>query len=160
MVKEFRESKDAAVMTVIVEDAAALLGLLIAVVALLLSDISGNMVYDSIGSLIIGLELMAFAIFLAKENKDLLIGESISRRDYKMISAIVSKIPEVNKIISIRSMYLAPEDVLIAIEVSLADNLDTDRIESVIDKIESKVREVIHYTMPSKISVELERDGR
>ena len=77
-----------------------------------------------------------------------------------MISAIVSKIPEVNKIISIRSMHLAPEDVLIAIEVSLADNLDTDRIESVIDKIESKVREVIHYTMPSKISVELERDGR
>ena len=54
---------------------------------------------------------MAFAIFLAKENKDLLIGESISRRDYKMISAIVSKIPEVNKIISIRSMHLAPEDV-------------------------------------------------
>jgi hypothetical protein len=53
-------------MTVIVEDAAALLGLLIAVVALLLSDISGNMVYDSIGSLIIGLELMTFAIFLAK----------------------------------------------------------------------------------------------
>jgi hypothetical protein len=66
MVKKFRESKDAAVMTVIVEDAAALLGLLIAVVALLLSDISGNMVYDSIGSLIIGLELMTFAIFLAK----------------------------------------------------------------------------------------------
>jgi uncharacterized membrane protein len=66
MVKEFRESKDTAVMTVIVEDAAALLGLLIAVVALLLSDISGNMVYDSIGSLIIGLELMTFAIFLAK----------------------------------------------------------------------------------------------
>jgi len=145
---------------VIVEDAAALLGLLIAVVALLLSDISGNMVYDSIGSLIIGLDLMAFAIFLAKENKDLLIGESISRRDYKMISAIVSKIPEVNKIISIRSMHLAPEDVLIAIEVSLADNLDTDRIESVIDNIESKGREVIPYAMPSKISVELERDGR
>jgi divalent metal cation (Fe/Co/Zn/Cd) transporter len=77
-----------------------------------------------------------------------------------MISAIVSKIPEVNKIISIRSMHLAPEDVLIAIEVSLADNLDTDGIESVIDNIESKVREVIPYAMPSKISVELERDGR
>jgi hypothetical protein len=42
----------------------------------------------------------------------------------------------------------------------LADNLDTDRIESVIDNIESKVREVIPYAMPSKISVELERDGR
>jgi len=158
MVKEFRESKAAAVMTVIVEDAAALLGLLIAVVALLLSDISGNMVYDSIGSLIIGLELMAFAIFLAKENKDLLIGESISRRDYKMISAIVSKIPEVNRIISIRSMHLAPEDVLIAIEVALVDNLDTDAIESVIDNIESKVREIIPYASPSKIYVEPERD--
>ena len=72
---------------------------------------------------------MAFAVFLVKENKELLIGESISRRDYKRINAIVSKIPEVNRIISIRSMHLAPEDVLIAIEVALVDDLDTDTIE-------------------------------
>ncbi len=103
---------------------------------------------------------MAFAVFLARENKELLIGESISRADYKRINAIVSKIPEVNRIISIRSMHLSPEDVLIAIEVSLVDNLDTDTIESVIDNIENKVREIIPYANPSKIYVEPERDDR
>jgi divalent metal cation (Fe/Co/Zn/Cd) transporter len=102
---------------------------------------------------------MAFAIFLARENKELLIGESISRRDYRRITTIVSKIPEVDRIISIRSMHLAPEDVLIAIEVSLIDNLDTDKIEYVIDNIENKVRDIIPYVNLSKIYVEPERDN-
>ena len=55
-------------------------------------------------------------------------------------------------------MYLAPEDVLIAIEVSLVDHLDTDKIEFVIDNIENKVREIIPYANLSKIYVEPERD--
>jgi cation diffusion facilitator family transporter len=155
---EFRESKDTSILTVIVEDTAALLGIIVAAVALFLTEITRDRVFDAIGSLIIGLILMAFAVFLARENKELLIGESISKREYRMISAIVSKIPEVNKIISIRSMHLATEDVLIAIEVSLVDNLDTDKIESVIDNIENKVREIIPYANLSKIYVEPERD--
>ncbi len=159
MIAEFKESKDTSILTVLVEDTSALLGIIVAAVALFLTEITNNRVFDTIGSLLIGLILMAFAIFLARENKELLIGESISRREYRRISATVSKIPEVNRIISIRSMHLAPEDVLIAIEVSLVDNLDTDKIESVIDNIESKVREIIPYASPSKIYVEPERDG-
>ena len=54
-------------------------------------------------------------------------------------------------------MHLATEDVLIAMEVSLIDNLDTDKIELVIDNIENKIKEVIPYTIPSKIYIELER---
>jgi divalent metal cation (Fe/Co/Zn/Cd) transporter len=54
-------------------------------------------------------------------------------------------------------MQLAPEDVLISLEVSLVDNLDTDTIESVIDNIENKVKQVIPYAASSKIYVELER---
>lgn len=154
---EFKESKDTSILTVIVEDSAALLGIVIAATAVFLSDITGNLVYDAIGSLLIGIVLMSFAFFLARENKDLLIGESISKRDNQNIHNIVSKIPEVSKIISIRSMHLAPEDVLIAIEVSLVDNLDTDTIESVIDNIENKIKQVIPYAVSSKIYVELER---
>ena len=154
---EFKESKDTSILTVIVEDSAALLGIIIAATAVFLSDITGNLIYDAIGSLLIGIVLMAFAFFLARENKDLLIGESISKRDNQNIHQIVSQIPEVNKIISIRSMHLAPEDVLIAIEVSLVDNLDTDTIESVIDNIENKIKQVIPYAVSSKIYVELER---
>lgn len=158
LTKEFKESKDTSVLTVLVEDTSALIGIAVAAAALFLTQVTGNRIFDSIGSLIIGLILMAFAVFLAKENKELLIGESISRRDYRRITAIVSKIPEVNRIISIRSMYLATDDVLIAIEVSLVDNLDTDKIEFVIDNIENKVREIIPYADPSKIYVEPSRD--
>lgn len=140
-----------------VEDSAALLGIMIAGDALYISDVTGNLIYDAIGSLLIGFMLMAFAFFLSKENKDLLIGESISKRDYQAISRVVSNIPEVNKIISIRTMHLAPEDVLIAIEVSLIDNLDTDKIELVIDNIENKIKEIIPYAVSSKIYVQLER---
>ncbi len=100
---------------------------------------------------------MVFAFFLARENKDLLIGEAMSRRDYKSIYSAVSTIPQVSKIISIRTMHFAPEDVLIAIEVSLIDDLNTDAIESIIDNIENKIKQAIPYTISSKIYVELER---
>lgn len=159
LIGEFKESKDTSVLTILVEDTSAIIGIIVAVVSLFLTEITGNRFFDSIGSLIIGLILMSFAVFLARENKELLIGESISRRDYKKINAIISKIPEVNRIISIRSMHLAPEDVLIAIEVSLVDNLDTDKIEIVIDNIENKIREIIPYVNLSKIYVEPEQDN-
>ena len=154
---EFKESKDTSVLTVMVEDSAAILGIIIAGTAVYLSDITGNTAYDAIGSLLIGVVLMIFAFFLARENKDLLIGEAMSRRDYEAIFNAVSKIPQVDKIISIRTMHLAPEDVLVAIEVSLIDDLNTNAIESIIDNIEGKVKQAIPYTKSSKIYVELER---
>ena len=154
---EFKESKDTSVLTVMVEDSAAILGIIIAGTAVYLSDITGNTAYDAIGSLLIGVVLMIFAFFLARENKDLLIGEAMSRRDYTAIYKVVSKIPQVNKIISVRTMHFAPEDVLIALEVSLVDDLNTDAIELVIDDIEKKVKQVIPYAISSKIYVEVER---
>ena len=159
LIGELKETKDAAVMTVLVEDTAALSGIVVATIALILTAVTGSSFFDSIGSLIIGLILMAFAVFLARENKGMLIGEAITRRDYKRINDIVSKIPEVNRIISIRSMHLAPDDVLIAIDVNLVDNLNTDEIESVIDNIENKVREILPYANLSKIFVEIEQNS-
>ena len=101
---------------------------------------------------------MAFAFFLARENKRLLIGEAITRKDYKRIVRLIREIPEVNRIITIRTMHLAPQDVLVTIEVNLIDGLDTDKIESVIDNIEQKVKQAIPYVNLAKIFVELERD--
>lgn len=152
---ELKENKDPIIITVLVEDAAALLGIVIAAVALLLSDITGNTAYDAIGSLLIGIVLMAFALFLARENRGMLIGESMSKRDYKKIYDTITDVKEVRKILSIRTMHFAPDDVLIAIEVGLIDNLDTNTIESVIDIIENKVKQAVPYARPSKIYVEL-----
>jgi cation diffusion facilitator family transporter len=158
LINEFHESKDPSLITILVEDSAALLGIAIAGVGIFLSEQTGNSIYDSISSLSIGCILIVFAFFLAKENKGLLIGESISRRDYKKVVGMIKKIPEVNRIITMRSMYLAPKDVLVTIEVNLIDGLNTDQIESVIDNIENNVKQAIPYVNPSRIYVELERD--
>ena len=159
LVKEFQESKDPSILTVIVEDSAALLGIVIAGISISLSETTRNTIFDGIGSLCIGIVLMVFAFFLAKENKALLIGEAISRKDYKRIDDLVHEIPEVNRIISMRTMHFAAEDVLVAIEVSLVDGLNTDEIESVIDHIEQKVKQIIPYINPSKIYVEVQQDS-
>ena len=157
--KEFKESKDPSVLTVMVEDSAALLGIAIAATGIFLSETTGNTVYDAISSVAIGIILMVFASFLAKENKGLLIGEAISKQEYKKLVDSILQLPEVNRVISLRTMHLAPKDVLVAMEVSLKDGLDTDKIELAIDKIESQVKVTIPYINPSKIYVELEQDS-
>ncbi|HZD35795.1 MAG TPA: cation diffusion facilitator family transporter [Nitrososphaeraceae archaeon] len=157
LVREFQESKDPAILTVMVEDSAALLGIAIAATGISLSYVTGNTAYDAYSSLAIGSILMAFAFFLAKENRGLLLGEAISKKEHNSVFQSVQNIPEVNKVISLRSMHLAPKDVLIAIEVNLVDDLITDNIESVIDEIEQKIKEVLPYVNLSKIYIEVEK---
>lgn len=157
LIYEFRESKNPTILTVIVEDSAALAGIAIAAIGIFLTDITGNMVFDAISSILIGCLLMAFAFFLASENRGLLIGESITRRQYKNIVNMIKEIPEVNRIISMRTMHLSPEDVIVGIEVNLVDNLDTDKIEIVTDLIEQKVMKVIPNTNKNHIFVEIAR---
>ena len=128
LLTEFQESKDPTLLTVMVEDSAALLGLGIAAVGLYLSDLTGNTIYDALSSVAIGIVLMLFAFFLAKENRALLIGEAISKRDYNRIIESVLGIQEVNRVISLRTMPFGPKDVLGAMDVSLADKMNTDSI--------------------------------
>jgi cation diffusion facilitator family transporter len=158
MIEHFKESKDTALLTVVVEDTAALLGIAIAAIGIFLSDVTGNSVYDAISSLIIGGILMFFAFFLAKENRGLLIGESITPKEYRKIVSLIKEMPEVNRIVSMRTMHLGPEDILVGVQVNLVDNLDTDKIEMITDAIEQKIMQVIPHTNREHIFVELERE--
>jgi cation diffusion facilitator family transporter len=156
---EFQESKDPTILTVMVEDSAALLGIAIATTGIYLSDVTKNMIYDAYSSIAIGVVLMLFAFFLAKENRGLLIGEAMSRKDHTKIIQSVLKIPEVNRVITLRTMHFGPNDVLVAMEVSIVDNINTDQIEQVIDTIEERIKSVIDVKTSSKIYVEVERDS-
>jgi len=157
LVNEFKESKDPTILTVIVEDSAALLGIFVAAIGIFLTEITGNVVYDAISSIIIGIILMLFAFFLAKENQGLLLGESITSRQYKKLVKVVKGIPEVKKVITLRTMHLSPNDVLVGIQVNLVDGLETDQIETLTDKIETKIMEVLPNANKNHIFVEIER---
>ena len=154
---EFKNSKDTSILTVIVEDSAALLGIGIAALGIFLTDITGNTVYDAASSIIIGTILMSFAFFLAKENRGLLIGESISPIQYRQIIKNVNNIPEVHKIITMKTMHLSPTTVLVGIEVNLIDDLDTDRIETVTDTVEQEIMKIIPESKREYIFVEIQQ---
>ena len=154
---EFKNSKDTSLLTVIVEDTAALLGIGVASVGIFLTDITGNTAYDAISSIIIGSLLMSFAFFLAKENRGLLLGESISPEQNKQIIRVVTAIPEVHKVVSMKTMHLSTTTVIVGIEVNLIDGLDTDKIETITDVIEQEIMTVIPSSKKEYIFVEIER---
>ena len=154
---EFKNSKDPSILTVVVEDSAALLGIGIAAIGIFLTDVTGNTVYDALSSIAIGTILMSFAFFLAKENRGLLIGESINPEQNKKILDTVNRIPEVNKIKTMKTMHLSPTTILVGIEVNLIDGLDTDQIESVTDTIEQEIMKIIPESKREYIFVEIEK---
>ena len=124
-----------------------------------MSDVTNNMIYDAFASISIGAVLMLFAFFWQKKIEPLLIGEAMSKKDHAKIIESVSKIPEVNRVITLRTMHFGPNDVLVAMEVSIVDNINTDQIEQVIDTIEERIKSVIDVKTSSKIYVEVERDS-
>ena len=159
LVVEFKESKDPTIITVMVEDAAALLGIVIAGVGILLSDVTGNPFFDAASSLAIGALLMAFAFFLARENRGLLLGESISGDESRRIRELVKTVPEVRDLVQMRTMHLGTHDVIVSIEVSLVDGLDTGRVAAATDEIEQRVRQVLPYAKQEHIFIEVEKHG-
>ena len=100
---------------------------------------------------------MSFAFFLAKENRGLLIGESISPLQYQQIMFNVNSIDEVQRIVTMKTMHLSPTTVLVGIEVNLIDGLDTDRIEAVTDNIEHEIMKIIPESKKEYIFVEIEK---
>lgn len=155
LISEYKDSRDVSIITVITEDASAMLGIIIAAVGVYLSDFTQDMRYDSIGSILIGIVLMAFAFFLAKENRGLLIGESMSIKERKKLIMALEKLSEVKKVMSIKTMFLSANDVIIALEVILIDDLETTEIGQITDKIEREIMKIIPYVNKSKIYVEV-----
>ena len=156
LINEFKESKDPTIITVMVEDTAALLGIVIAGVGIFLSDVTGNPFFDAASSLAIGALLMAFAFFLARENRGFLLGESISGSESSKIRELVKTIPQVRGLVSMRTMHLGTHDVIVGIEVELVDGLDTGRVAATLDEIEQKVKQVLPYAKQERIFIEVQ----
>lgn len=138
-----RQNRDATLLTVIVEDSLALVGLSIAAGSLLLSQWTGNAVWDGIGSLVIGALLMGFALFLAWEVKGLLLGRGLPEPDRQIVQQVLADDPAVETVHRIQSMHLGAEDVLLGVELDLEDTLDADEIREASERIETKLRDAL-----------------
>ncbi len=138
-----KDSKDPTTLTVLFEDSLALLGLCIAAVAITLVHFTGILMIDAVASIIIGVLLMVFALFLAYETKKLLVGEAVTPLKRKQILERLNNFEEVNRVISLRTMHLSPSDVLVAVEINYADAITIDRLETLNDLIEMAIKEII-----------------
>ena len=134
-------SKDPAAFAVILEDTAALVGLLVALAGVFLTQYTGNPMYDGAASIVIGVLLSIIAILLASESKALLIGESADPELRQSIKDIVGADESVSKLLDPLTMHFGPEVVLLALDVEFKDHLNSDQIEAAILRMENRIRE-------------------
>jgi len=139
------KSKDPTTVTVFVEDLLALTGLLIAAAAITLVWLTGILVIDAVASIIIGALLMVFALLLANEIRELMIGEAVTLGKRRKILKTVNAFDEVQKIISLKTMHLGPEEVLVTLEINYRDDLMVDELEKVNDRIEAGILQILPH---------------
>ena len=135
-----RRSKDPAGFIVLFEDSAALAGLIIAAVGIWLSHATGDARIDGIASIAIGLILAAVAILLAREAKELLIGEAADPALIDTIRRIVEAHPEISAINHVRTIHTAPDSIFVAVSADFEDALRMGRAEALIEVIEGELK--------------------
>lgn len=123
--RALHRSKDPSSYTVLAEDAAALLGLLIAAIGIYLSHTLGIPELDGAASMVIGVLLAGVAVLLIGQSRGLLIGEGIRPETSRDIRAMALALPGVSDVGDILSMYIGPEDVLVTIDLNFLDGTDT-----------------------------------
>lgn len=136
----FRKTSDMPVLAVLTENAVAGIAAGVALVAIFLSQVTNNPVYDAAGAVVIGLLLMLFAIALGWENKKLLLGEALPPRQINRLRRLVAESAGVRNVVDFRTVYFGPDTILVTVDVSLDPDLDTVEIDATINDIEAKLR--------------------
>jgi cation diffusion facilitator family transporter len=125
---------------ILLEDFAALIGLVLALVGVVLTLVTGNGVWDGVGTAAIGLLLVLVAIVLAVEMKSLLVGESATPEQLARISAAIESGDEVERIIHMRTVHLGPEELLVAAKIAVRHDESARAVAEGIDAIERRIR--------------------
>ncbi|MEU0508657.1 cation diffusion facilitator family transporter [Amycolatopsis sp. NPDC006125] len=148
-----RQSRTPELPVVLLEDTGALLGLIFALIGVGLSEVTGEPVWDGIGTVMIGVLLGIIAIILIVEMKSLLIGEGATDRELDSICEALTG-GRVDRVIHIRTQYLGPDELLVAAKLALAPRLELSEVAGEIDGAEARVRERV----PSARLIYLEPD--
>ena len=142
--RSFREAlfagKDPTVPIVLLEDSGALLGLGLAVVAVLASWLTGSHLPDAIGSVAIGVLLCTIGFLLARDTKSLLIGEGATAEDRRQALQAIAGASGVEAVTQMLTYHLGPDTVLLALKIRFARHLSVDEVEKAVDDVEARVR--------------------
>ncbi|QNE20970.1 cation diffusion facilitator family transporter [Kribbella qitaiheensis] len=137
-----RNSRAPELPVILLEDFAALTGLVLALIGVVLTLATGNGIFDGLGSMAIGALLVGVAIFLAIEMKSLLLGESATREVQSHIVTAIESVPGVQRLIHIKTLHLGPEEILVAAKLAVAPTTDAAVVAETIDAAERAIRAV------------------
>ncbi len=146
--------KDPTIFVVLFEDSAAILGLIVALTGICLSQVTGASIYDGLASIIIGLILAGTAAWLAYETKSLLIGESATRPVVNGIRRLVADEPDVEQVNEILTMHMGPDFVLLNLSVEFRDDATATELERTIARIDREIKQA--FPEVKRIFVEAE----
>ncbi|WP_306357716.1 MULTISPECIES: cation diffusion facilitator family transporter [unclassified Nocardia] len=138
-----RTSRHPELPVVLLEDAGALIGLILAFGAVSMTVVTGDPVWDGIGTLCIGVLLGVIAIILIVEMKSLLIGEGATAKDDELIRERLVDGTRIDRVIHLKTQYLGPEELLVAAKVAIAPGLEITEIAAAIDDAEARVRAAV-----------------
>lgn len=138
-----RNSRNPELPVVLLEDSGALIGLLLAFAGVGLTMVTGNPIWDGIGTLGIGILLGVIATVLIVEMKSLLIGEGATPRQDAAIRANLVDGARIERVIHLETQYLGPEELLVAAKIAVAPGQDIADIATAIDDAEARVRAAV-----------------
>ncbi|MBT2229931.1 cation diffusion facilitator family transporter [Nonomuraea sp. NEAU-A123] len=136
-----REAKAPELPVVLLEDTAALAGLVFALIGVGLTVITGNSAFDGLGSIAIGLLLVAVAVTLARETKSMIIGEAAAPAVQDAIEDILDGDPSIQEFTQVRTLHLGPEDLLVAARVTMHPSDDVEGAAQALAETERRIRE-------------------
>jgi cation diffusion facilitator family transporter len=136
-----RRAKSPELPVILLEDFAALIGLVFALLGVGLSKLTGNGYFDVAGTAAIGILLVAVAIVLGVETKSLLLGEAASPAAQRRLREGLEQTPGVERVIHMRTMHLGPEELLVGVKIGVAADAEAGEIARCIDAAERAMRE-------------------
>jgi len=139
-----RHAKSPELPVVILEDIAALLGLVFAFAGVGLSVLTHNPIWDAIGTLAIGGLLVLVAIVLGIETSSLLVGEGATEKDNSKIAAAIRATKGVHDIIHMKTLYLGPDELMVAAKIAVKATDSAKDVANIIDLAEANIRKEVH----------------
>lgn len=138
--KAIRASKDPTIFTILFEDTAALIGLLVAFLGVLSGHLLGNVYLDGVASIVIGIILCGVALLLATESKGLLIGEGANAEIVASIRKITNEDPAVEKVLKVLTLHFGPQEILLNLEIEFIEDLETEELAIAVERLETSIR--------------------
>lgn len=142
-VRFVRRARAPELPVVLLEDIGALIGLVFALIGVGLTLITGDGIWDAVGTAMIGLLLVSIAVVLAIETKSLLLGEAATADDQAAIEAALTGGDGVERIIHMKTMHLGPDELLVAAKIAVAPTVAAGQLAETIDAAEARIRSAV-----------------